>query len=211
MAGLEKRVEELERSAPRFAPRGVSGGMNQAAVVGQALSAAAAPMTSGRFYYPIGTPSTLLLTLDHLTFVPFTVGRSCTINQILLEVTTVGTAGAVLRAGIYADADGLPGALIVDGGTQIATTVGLKTYTISAPVTAGRIWVASAAQVAACTVRTSSAVEANQVGVAAAPTDLSLGSATVFQAAVTGAFPATATPSATATGSAPVRFALRAT
>jgi hypothetical protein len=89
---------------------------------------------------------------DQLNLVPVEVPLDCTLDRIGIWVAVAGSAGAVLRLGLYAYNGGFPGALLVDAGTVDGTTVGFKAATISLPVTAG-FYFAGVAQQGAPTTR----------------------------------------------------------
>lgn len=143
-----------------------------------------------------GAVSTGLKTQATVYYSPLLVPNACTINQIAMVVVSAGgSVGSVYRLGLYAsDADGEPGALVVDGGTVDTTTTGTKTATISQAVTPGLYWMAACPQGAPATQAT--------VYVCTLGAMLNLPIATVSnleprgftQASVTGAFPANATP-----------------
>lgn len=76
---------------------------------------------------------------------PIYIDRRVTIDRLGIYVTGAGTAGAVARAGIYAhDAtSALPGALVLNGGSDQATTsTGVITWTVSTTLEPGIYWVA---------------------------------------------------------------------
>jgi hypothetical protein len=131
--------------------------------------------------------------------------RTRTFDRIAIECTTGGGANSVTRLGIYADdaAFNFPGAKLLEIGTPLDTSASSATVlaaTISQELTAGLWWLALVGQVAAATVRsTNTAVEAVPV---ADPTGTS-NSGALTEAGVSGAMPATATPSAF-TGSVPL-------
>jgi len=77
---------------------------------------------------------------DLLYAVPIRIPRDLTLTTIGLEVHTTGTA-ANARIGLYANAEGHPGALIVDSGAFSVGTTGVKEQTISTAVTDGWVWV----------------------------------------------------------------------
>jgi hypothetical protein len=83
------------------------------------------------------------------------VGRTITLASIGIEVTTGGTAGAVVRLGIYNVAtDGnLPGALLADYGTVVATGTGFQEKIIpgNQVLAPGIYFLAAATQGAAAT------------------------------------------------------------
>lgn len=66
---------------------------------------------------------------------PFWVPAGSRIDRLATEITVVGTAGALIRLGLYADnGDGTPGALIIDGGTIDGTVLNMSEVTF-APIT----------------------------------------------------------------------------
>jgi len=83
-----------------------------------------------------------------LYFLPFYLQTGRGVQALAVQVFTAGSAGAVIRLGIYADANGVPGTLIRDAGTIDATTTGVKTLSFSPPAitTPGWIWLAAASQ-----------------------------------------------------------------
>ena len=161
---------------------------------------------TGKYYIApssvVATDSGLAVTLDRVYYLPFPVGESLAIDRIACSVTTLGSAGAVVRLGIYSDTDGIPDARVLDAGTVDATTTGFKEITISQSLTAGSLyWMAICSQVAVASLRV--------VGVGAGAEwvgqDLAtdLRTCNYMQAGVTGAFPANATP-VTGTTQSPV-------
>jgi hypothetical protein len=74
--------------------------------------------------------------------VPLLLPRSGTLDRIGIIVPTggAGSAGALLRLGLYDFGAGYPGALILDAGTVDGSTDGQKFITISQAVTAGWIF-----------------------------------------------------------------------
>ncbi|ATS93105.1 hypothetical protein SEA_PATIO_23 [Gordonia phage Patio] len=90
----------------------------------------------GGLWYPIpgtGTTTTRATANNgESRFGRIVAGRDCVLDAMALEVTTAGTAGSLLRFGIY-DYDPLTnviGPLLVDAGTVEAETVGVKTISI---------------------------------------------------------------------------------
>ncbi len=96
-------------------------------------------------------------TVNRLRAIPFVVSKVMTVDQMAVNVTTAGTASNV-RVGIYADnGNNYPGALVVDAGTAVTTSTGVKTFTTGLPVTLdpGLYWLAHTADgSAAATLRT---------------------------------------------------------
>lgn len=80
-------------------------------------------------------------TVNVLRAIPFIVSEPTTIDQMAINVTTVGAGTATAaRVGIYADdGNNYPGALMVDAGqvTNMNAT-GVKTFTTNLPVTLGQ-------------------------------------------------------------------------
>lgn len=85
--------------------------------------------------------TTIAALANRIDFMPFVPARSITVNELALEVTTL-IALAAARIGIYADASGVPGALIIGSTANLDCTVlGVKTSTIaSTTLTAGTVY-----------------------------------------------------------------------
>lgn len=85
-------------------------------------------------------------TVNVLRAIPFVVSKIMTIDQMAINVTTVGAGGTGnARIGIYADnGNSYPGALVVDAGAAVTTSTGVKTFTTGMPVTIdpGLYWLA---------------------------------------------------------------------
>lgn len=92
-----------------------------------------------------GTPQTLAMTLSRQYFIPYFVPVRRAFDRIGINVLTAGTSNAV-RLGIYANAGGTPGVLLLDAGTVSSTTTGLKEATISLTLDPGWYWMSCAAQ-----------------------------------------------------------------
>jgi hypothetical protein len=82
-----------------------------------------------------------------ITAIPFIVSKAITIDQMAIEVTTLGTTSNS-RVGIYTDdGNGYPATRLVDAGEIATTTTGVKTFTTGLPLTlstAGLYWLAHA-------------------------------------------------------------------
>lgn len=74
--------------------------------------------------------------LGYLCLSPIVMPSSATATAICLEITS-GASGGTVRLGIYADAGGVPGTLILDAGTISGTLSGLQSITISQALTGG--------------------------------------------------------------------------
>lgn len=96
--------------------------------------------------------TTVSQSVNSLQFRAFYVPVRRGFDRIGINVTTAGTAGAVLRLGLYNGAAGVPTSLIVDAGTVDATTTGAKEVTISVTLDPGIYFTAIVAQVAVSTV-----------------------------------------------------------
>ena len=62
--------------------------------------------------------------------------------EILVEVTTAGSAGSVIRLGLYSSSDCIPTDLIADYETVPADSLGIKTIVISQTLTPGLYFIA---------------------------------------------------------------------
>lgn len=83
----------------------------------------------------------------------FVAARSTTLTSVAIKVTTAGTTGALVRIGVRAEAsNGLPGAVLAEG-TVDPTTTGVKTLTVSVPVTAGSTYFVTTTVQGAATTR----------------------------------------------------------
>lgn len=180
-------------------------------VVSQSAAISGPPGTRGRGLIEVETRSGCWSLLPNaptttgtfsngvLFFVPLDVASAFTINKIAAEVTTVGSAGSVLRYGLYAD-DGTgttPGALLDDWGTIAATSLGLRTLTVGKALTPGRYWLAVVAQGVPVTnpvLRTSAAT----LGQPLTATPANLAIIAPARSGVTGALPTPAAPSTVA-------------
>lgn len=184
--------------------------------VGGSLVAATPPAfatTLGEWHAPgatFGTSATL--GFGTLRVAAYYISQACTVAQAAAEITAAGTAGNVLRLGIYADSGGKPGALVADWGTIAADAVAgfAKVTGLSTALAPGLYWVGGVVQGATTqpTVRT---IASSQYAGSLGSADPAIG--TVFGAGwfvtgVTGALPGSF-GAAAATGAAPrVHFKL---
>ncbi len=109
---------------------------------------------------------------------PCFVSKATTVDRIALYITTGGSAGAVIRLGIYADNGSMwPGALVVDAGTVPSTaSASSQELTISAALsTAGVYWLVAKQEVATCTPRGCTGPVSAVVATAAGTSDLVAG------------------------------------
>jgi hypothetical protein len=127
---------------------------------------------------------------------PLLLGAPGTVTRIACEVTSAGSAGALVRLGIYADdGTGAPGALLADGGTIDGTSATFQEVTLGTPLalSAGRYWLAAAFQGAPTTGPTMRAAAGTAV-VAAGSTSGAFGSPTAAGWTMTGVTGALPTP-----------------
>lgn len=163
----------------------------------------------GRWYFePSGPVTTLTLTAGRLYAVPLDLGSAETIDRLSIDCTTAGTDASVVRLGVYADADDVPGSLLVDGGTVSTLTTGAKAVTISQAVGPGRCWLVAVAQGATTTQPTLRSVGSTTNNSAVASASNANGYVGYLSASsVTGALPASfGTPGE---GSGPPSIAVR--
>lgn len=144
-------------------------------------------------------PGTLALTADRLLLAPWFVGGAVTYDRIGIEITTPGTAGALLRLGIFSlDANGVSLTRVLDAGTLDGTqAAGHYNITVHCPLPPGTYFLGLAAQGGAATpptVRAQTANTAMFVGQLTSPTatqaELAVCPAALKADAVSGAFPA---------------------
>jgi hypothetical protein len=153
---------------------------------------------SNLYYGAAGALANAIPAANQLALAPIDVDRVCTLNALAAEVNTAGTAGAVVRLGVYTD-DGsgvFPSALIVDAGTIDGTVLGAQTITLGTPIVLqpGRYWVGAANQGAPTTgaqLRSVATTGANYMpSSTSSASNMNAGAA---QNGVTGALPSTFT------------------
>jgi hypothetical protein len=138
--------------------------------------------------------------LNQLRCSPLIVPNHASIAKIGAEISTVGSAGSVIRLGIFANLDGgcYPGDLILDAGTIDGTSQTVQDITLAAllELPPGLYWTGFASQVATCQVR-AHASQTYPVPISpgtAKPSANATGS-TYVQTGVSGALPSTFTSS----------------
>lgn len=83
----------------------------------------------------------------YLRLYPVPVFDTWTIDRLGAEITSAGTAGSLLRLGIYADnGSGLPGALVLDAGTILGDSATVQALTVSKVLLPGLYWFGGALQ-----------------------------------------------------------------
>lgn len=102
---------------------------------------------TGEYYIAQGasetTPASAGVTADLLFATPIIIPKTITYDRIAIFAGAGGSGTDNCRMGIYADNDGLPGALVVDGGAvAINAASTLFTVTISEELAPGTYWLA---------------------------------------------------------------------
>jgi hypothetical protein len=106
-----------------------------------------ATTTAGRYIAPPDGWGTGFLTgVGYLRCKQLSIPTTITVDRIAVNIQAAGSAGAVVRLGIYESNNGVPGALILDAGTVDATSTGTKTITISQTLAAGYYYLAAVGQ-----------------------------------------------------------------
>ena len=170
------------------------------ALTGPSIGAVPLNWTTGDYERAVwGTTgvSALAMTLNRMYASAIYVPRGASIDRVAIEVTIAGSAGSVVRMGLYSNGTNAVGDLLFDAGTvDTETSTGYKEITVSWTNLTGDIyWIVAVAQVAAPTVR---GVSSNTHLGGFGPYNLGLNNAPdrwqVFQSAsVSGALPSTFT------------------
>ena len=85
-------------------------------------------------------PTTGAMAANRLELVPFIPARDLTIDRLGFEVTTIHAANSA-RVGVWADSSGVPGSLLVGGGTSHSVgSLGFITEMVSLSMTAGTLY-----------------------------------------------------------------------
>lgn len=150
-------------------------------------------MTTQRWYGPISFGSasngTKVSVQAQMEAYPFVVNQSTTFDRIGINCSGAGTAGAVVRLGIYNNSGGLPTTLVLDAGTIDATGTGDKTITISQVLAAGIYWLAACTQGNPGTTPTLRVLQSNAFPLLGAAGPVFSANNGVQIAAITGALP----------------------
>lgn len=162
---------------------------------------------------PWGSAATAAFTADgQTTYIPLAIPKTATVDRIACEVTAVGSAGSVVRMGIFKSGatNDVPLDLVLDAGTVDATTTGVKEIIISQPLTPGIYFLLATSQGAPTTHPTLRSIATGISPMAIAQTAaVALGYAIIGFTGpnVTGAYPATLTP--TGGSATPMRVSVR--
>jgi hypothetical protein len=161
---------------------------------------------SGSYLQPEGASGTQLLVADRLYFTPLWVPEARTTDGLYIDISAAGSGGSpTLRLGIYLpDANGRPGARLVDAGTAVATGTGFVSVALSQSLSRGLHWMACAAQGASSTQPTVRSLAGFNRFVATPVTLVGGANRSGYhENSVSGALPATATPTLTVTTGVP--------
>ena len=77
--------------------------------------------------------STQTIGRNNIQYMPVVISRTCTMNEVGLEITGAGTAGSVLRIGLYNSSDLLPTSLVFDAGTILGDSATKQFITLGTP------------------------------------------------------------------------------
>jgi len=99
------------------------------------------PQISGRCYPNVIGTTGQNWTANILYLKPVFIKSALTVDALMVKIQT-GAAGNV-RMGLYADNNGVPGNLVIDGGTASVGTTGVKTISISQALSQGIYWIAA--------------------------------------------------------------------
>lgn len=122
--------------------------------------AAGSSYKAGAWLFPPLAPTTAALSNGVMSAARVAISEPTNITAIAAEVTVAGSAGSVVRLGIYNDnGHGYPGSIMVDAGTIDGTVVGVATITFDGfsgrptPVVtaAGTYWIVGVSQGAPAT------------------------------------------------------------
>lgn len=104
------------------------------------------PHRSGGYYAPLHSGATsTVVAKDQLKVMPFWVPERTTYTRHGIGCTAV--ASSEFRPGIYRNSNGLPGALVSDGGTLSCAATAFVEATISVTLDRGWYWIGGAGQV----------------------------------------------------------------
>lgn len=79
---------------------------------------------------------------DVLRLYPIIISKTTTFTKIGVKITVAGTAGSVMRLGIYRSSNNIPTDLVVDAGTVASDSTGLLSISVNVTLTAGLYFLA---------------------------------------------------------------------
>jgi hypothetical protein len=86
--------------------------------------------------------STAALSRDIIRLTPFIVSENESFDRISMEISGAGTAGSLVRLGIYNSSGGYPTTNLLNAGTILGDSATNQTITISQALTPGVYWLA---------------------------------------------------------------------
>lgn len=86
--------------------------------------------------------STAALSRDIIRLTPFIVSENESFDRISMEISSAGTAGSLVRLGIYNSSGGYPTTNLLNAGTILGDSQTNQTITISQALTPGVYWLA---------------------------------------------------------------------
>lgn len=142
---------------------------------------------------PTGVFTSTSSSVGFCYFIPLLVPIRRAFDRIGVNLTASGSAGAVARLGIYANAGGIPGALILDAGTiDSSGGGGAKEITISQTLGPGLVWLAVVAQVNSASFTTYASTNSSTLVPTGTAPPTSSTTGYWYASGVTGALPSTA-------------------
>lgn len=113
------------------------------------LAAVASGLIAGQYYTPLTSAlkASQILLANNALGARMIPARSTNITSLAITITTAGSAGSVIRLGIYQLDAANTGTLVADFGTVVGTSVTTQVKTGTAAVVAGNIyWVVAVGQ-----------------------------------------------------------------
>lgn len=107
------------------------------------------PFNAGEYHRLNDTSESALFTMtaNEVIGAVFIAGRTATLTQLGLKITSAGSAGSVIRFGLYELPSGLTATLIADFGTAVGTSTGVVTKSGTAALVAGKkYWAVAVSQ-----------------------------------------------------------------
>lgn len=99
-------------------------------------------LKSGYYVRPLGALNGTSMVALRCYFVPLAIERAISIDRIGTYISGGGGVGTVIRFMVYADSNGVPDALLVDGGTVNANSTGPAEVTVNTALSVGKVWIA---------------------------------------------------------------------
>lgn len=103
------------------------------------------PRISGNWYSSAITDfvaSTASISKDNIRLTPFIISETTSFDKIAMEISGAGTAGSVIRLGIYNSTNNYPSTNLLNAGTILGDSATNQTITINQQLTPGVYWLA---------------------------------------------------------------------